>query len=561
MIDRSPRELTPLQQRALEILGRQVEAQLELRLKARESARHQEQLRVAAHRDRDKAIVERDRFFELSVDPMCVATTDGYFKRVNGAFARVLGYTADELIARPYVEFVHPEDVGKTTVEATTLASGSLPSMRFENRYRTRGGEYRWISWTSVTEPDEQLISAIARDITDKKQLEEQLIHAQKMEAVGRLAGGIAHDFNNLLSVISGFANFAQEELTANSQVRTDIEEVLKAADRAANLTRQLLLFSRKGVAEQPRKLDMNALVKDVDKMVRRIIGEDIKLASRFSDALWHVRIDPGQMEQVLVNLIVNARDAMPNGSKLLIETSNVFLDAEYVAAHADVPPGEYVMLAVSDTGVGMDKATQARIFEPFFTTKEAGRGTGLGLATVFAIVKNAGGHVWVYSELAHGTTFKIYIPRDIDTSRRRDSISPISVTRTGTETILLVEDEPLVREFARRALARLGYTVIEAASGEEALEIMTRDARVIDLLVTDVIMPGIRGPQLAAKLRETRPGLKTLFMSGYTENALNEHDLIEGQVHFIAKPLAIQKLTSTVREILDSDRATTMQS
>ena len=555
VIDRVPRQLTPGQSRALATLSRQVRAQLELRLKMREEARQQAKLHRSAEHERDRAVIERDRFFELSIDPMCVAGTDGYFKRVNAAFARTLGYSPEQLTSRPYLDFVHPEDVGKTAVEASTLATGGPSSVRFENRYRASDGSYRFISWTTVTVPEEAQIYAIARDVTEKKLLQEQLIHAQKMEAVGRLAGGIAHDFNNVLSVIMGFANFAQEELPETSPIRDDLQEVLKAADRAANLTRQLLLFSRKGVAAAPRKLDLNALVKDIDKMLKRIITADIELTTRAAEGLWPVRVDPGQMEQVLVNLIVNARDAMPDGGKLLIETANVFLDSEYVRAHAEVPAGEYVMFAVSDTGTGMDKATQQRIFEPFFTTKEVGKGTGLGLATVFGIVKNAGGHVWVYSELGHGTTFKIYIPRDSQQAGRgTDSIAPLNKQIHGNETILLVEDEPLVREFARRALAKLGYTIIEAGSGEDALALMDARKEPIDLLLTDIIMPGIRGHQLAAVLRERRPGLKVLFMSGYTENALDQQDILDGRVHFIEKPLSVQRLGHMVREVLDAN-------
>ncbi|MDB4961918.1 MAG: Multi-sensor hybrid histidine kinase [Myxococcales bacterium] len=554
VIDRVPRELTPMQTKALNTLARQVLAQLELRRKMRELADQQAKVQRLLERERDRAVVERDRFFDLSVDPMCIAGTDGYFKRVNAAFARTLGYSAEELVSRPYLAFVHPEDVGTTAVEASSLATGAPPSVRFENRYRASDGSYRFISWTSVTVPDEGLTFAIARDVTEKKQLQEQLIHAQKMDAVGRLAGGIAHDFNNLLSVIMGFANFAQEELPADSTVRADIQEVVKAAERAANLTRQLLLFSRKGVAEAPRHLKLNELVTDVDKMLKRIIGADIKLTTRAAEGLWPVRVDRGQMEQVLVNLIVNARDAMPEGGKLLLETANVFLDAEYVRVHADVRAGEYVMLAVSDTGIGMDKATQQRIFEPFFTTKEVGKGTGLGLATVFAIVKNAGGHVLVYSEVGQGTTFKIYIPRDRDTSRSADAIASVERVANGTETILLVEDEPLVREFATRALTKLGYTVLGAGAGEEAIALVASRSQPIDLLVTDIIMPGIRGHVLASRLKETQPELKVLFMSGYTENALDQQDISEGRIHFIEKPLSTQRLARIVREILDGD-------
>ena len=551
VMDSQPRELTGFQIEALQILGRQVEAQLELRLKLIEEARREAELRATAHRERDRAILERDRFFELSVDPMCIIGTDGWFRRVNTAFERALDYPSQELLARPYIDLVHPDDVAKTAVEAAKLAHGGLLSQGFENRCLARGGQYRWIAWTSVVVPDEALVYAIARDVTEKKLLEEQLIHSQKMEAVGRLAGGIAHDFNNLLTVILAFAKFVREELPVENQVRSDIEQVLKAAESAASLTRQLMLFSRKGVTEQPRRLDVGVLVKNIDKMLHRIIGEDIELGTRTVDSLWSICADPGQIEQVIVNLIVNARDAMARGGKLLVECANVVLDSTYASVHSEVSPGEYVMLAVTDTGGGMDQATQARIFEPFFTTKEVGRGTGLGLSTVFAIVKNVGGHIWVYSEVGQGTTFKIYLPRERDAARPTEPPQLRPGAATGHETILLVEDEPMVREFARRALARLGYRILEASSGGEAIDAFDMAPNEIDLLITDITMPGIRGHDLAAKLRERRPDLKTLLMSGYTENTLVEQAILDGH-HFVEKPLSVSNLVQLVREILD---------
>jgi PAS domain S-box-containing protein len=553
VIDHTPRELTALQKHALVTLGRQIEAQLELRLKMRELSRQEALMRATAQRERDQAIRERDRFFELSVDPMCIAGVDGYFKRVNTAFERALGHTAAELTSRPYLDFVHPDDVQKTTAEAENLASGGLLSTRFENRYRAKDGSYRWIAWATVTILEEGLIYAIARDVTEKKLLESQLLHSQKMEAVGRLAGGIAHDFNNLLSAILGFGQLIEMELPPGSQLLDDMQQVVKAGERAANLTRQLLLFSRKSVVEPPRRIRINALVADLDKMLRRVIGTDIELETRLAEAMWPVRIDSGHLEQVVMNLVINARDAMAHGGKLTIETANVVLDAGYARAHAEVPPGEYVALAVSDTGCGMTKETEQRIFEPFFTTKEVGKGTGLGLATVFGIVKEAGGHIWVYSELGHGTTFKIYLPRASDGRKRSDMIELRDESARGVETILLVEDEPMVRELARRVLASLGYTVLHASRADEAIELMAA-AKHVDLLITDIIMPGMRGHELAARLRQEHPQLDVLFMSGYTENALDHQQILDGLVHFIEKPLSARRLARIVREILDAD-------
>jgi two-component system cell cycle sensor histidine kinase/response regulator CckA len=327
---------------------------------------------------------------------------------------------------------------------------------------------------------------------------------------------------------------------------------VLKAAERATNLTRQLLLFSRKGVAAAPRKLNLDALVKDIDKMLKRIIGADIKLTTHAAEGLWPVRVDPGQMEQVLVNLIVNARDAMPDGGKLLIETANVFLDSEYVRAHAEVLAGEYVMFAVSDTGIGMDKATQQRIFEPFFTTKEVGKGTGIGLATVFAIVKNVGGHVWVYSEPGNGTTFKVYLPI-ADGEIIESQEVPEPVTLQGSETILLVEDQDEVRAVALEILRRYGYHVIEARNAGDAWLTVERHPRTIHLLLTDVVMPKMSGRELAERLLEQRPEMRVLYMSGYTENAIVHHGILDSGIAYLQKPILPELLARRVREVLDA--------
>jgi PAS domain S-box-containing protein len=551
VIDRVARELTQMQKGALEILGRQVEAQLELRARMREMARTGARLRATARGERDRAIVERDRFFELSVDPMCIAGTDGYFRRVNSAFERALGYAARDLVSRPYIEFVHPDDVGKTSTEASSLAAGGLPSVRFENRYRAKDGSYRWIAWTSVTVPDEGLIYAIARDVTDKKQLEAQLLHAQKMDAIGRLAGGIAHDFNNVLSVILSYAQMITEGLQPDEPLRADVEEIRIAGVRAAELTRQLLAFSRQQVLES-KVLDLNETVGGMEKMLRRLLGADVELTLLTSTGPCKVKADPGQIEQVLMNLAVNARDAMLAGGKLTIETKNVELDEDYARAHHGVRPGPYVMLAVSDSGVGIDRETLTRIFEPFFTTKEVGKGTGLGLSTVFGIVQQSGGNVWVYSEPGHGTTFRVYLPRVAGDVERAFLERPSPGSSRGNETVLLVDDDDQVRGVARDILRRHGYVVLEASNAGEALLVCEQHTARIHLLLTDVVMPRMSGRVMAERLRGERPEMKVVFMSGYTDDAVTQHGVLESDVPYLQKPITPDKLARKVRQVLD---------
>src|SRR2546422_995762 len=368
-------------------------------------------------------------------------------------------------------------------------------------------------------------ILSIAADVTEMRQLEAQYRQAQKMEAVGRLAGGIAHDFNNLLTAIIGTTALVLEDLGLESRARLDIQEIEKAAKRAAGLTRQLLIFSRQQVLE-PRALDLNALVGNLEKMLHRLIGEDIELRTKPAALLGAVRADPGQLEQAIVNLVVNARDAMPKGGRLTIETADVELDRSYVAAHVPTQPGPYVLLAISDTGVGMDGATKARLFEPFFTTKEPGRGTGLGLATVYGIVKQSGGYIWAYSELGHGTTFKIYLPRVAETAQAPESTPSPPTPVGGSETVLVVEDQDEVRRLTKRVLEARGYTVLAARNGAEALEIVGRHATQIHLMITDVVMPGMNGRELAQLACARRSDLKVLYVSGYTGEAVLEHRL-----------------------------------
>ena len=395
----------------------------------------------------------------------------------------------------------------------------------------------------------------VAQDVGERQLLEDQLRQAQKMEAVGRLAGGVAHDFNNLLMVIKGHTELLLSMLPQGDSAVRKVELIDRAADRAASLTRQLLAFSRMQVL-QPRVINLNKIVEDMGKLIPRLLGEDVDLVIRTAHDLGAIRADASQMEQVIMNLAVNARDAMPDGGRLVIETSNTELDRSYANARPVVTPGPYVLLAVSDTGTGMDQETQARIFEPFFTTKEQGKGTGLGLSTVYGVVKQSGGFIWVYSELGKGTSFKIYLPRvdqPIDAAGATASYAQIP---RGTETVLLAEDETDVRELAREFLEAAGYTVIEARNGQEALRLAAERADEIDLLVSDLVMPGMTGQQLAALLQQQDPALRVIFMSGYSEHAAAEAAQAGSSVRILTKPFNRMALLRTIREVLGTPSA-----
>jgi len=402
-----------------------------------------------------------------------------------------------------------------------------------------------------------EILGAIcmALDVTERKQLEEQFRQAQKMEAVGRLAGGIAHDFNNLLMVIQGYADLMIDRFAPNDPLRRNAVQIQTAAQKASGLTQQLLAFSRKQMLA-PKLLNIQTVVSDMEKMLRRLIGEDVELQTASASDLGLVKADRSQIEQVVMNLAVNARDAMPDGGRLTIETANVEFDGSVSHAPAMVAPGKYVMLAVTDNGCGMDEKTQAHIFEPFFTTKEKGKGTGLGLATVYGIVKQSGGYIWVYSEPGHGTTFKIYLPRVEDEASpdtRELGSSGRSFPR-GNEVVLLVEDEKGVRDLAREYLELSGYSVIEAEDGYTALELTAMHAGPIHLLMTDVVMPGISGRELADRVRNIRPEIKVLYMSGYTDQAVVHHGILDGDAVLLQKPFSMSTLASKLREILSAE-------
>jgi PAS domain S-box-containing protein len=479
------------------------------------------------------------RLAESGIIGITVSDADGRILEANDAFVHMVGCSREDLLAGEVVwELLAP---ARRDAAAETRAS--------EGEYRRKDGR-RIPVLVAVAPLESGKNISIALDLSERKRLEEQFRQAQKMEAVGRLAGGIAHDFNNVLSIVLSYAEMIGTDLDKDEPLRADVEEIRTAALRGTDLTRQLLAFSRQQVLE-PKVLALNGSVNGMEKMLRRLLGADVALTLLLEPQLWNIQADPGQIEQIVMNLAVNARDAMPNGGKLTIQTANVTLDEGYAAAHHDVRPGAYAMLAVSDTGIGMDAETQARIFEPFFTTKEKGKGTGLGLATVFGIVKQSGGHIWVYSEPGKGATFKLYFPR-VSGAATTTSERPSLESLRGDETILLVEDDAQVRSLARSILRRSGYVVLDAANGGEALLICEQHGAKIDLLITDVVLPLMSGRQLADRLRALRPDLKVLFMSGYTDDAILQHGILDSGVAYLQKPLTPASLTRKVREVIE---------
>ncbi len=391
---------------------------------------------------------------------------------------------------------------------------------------------------------------AFVTDISQRKKLEEQLMHAQKMEAVGRLAGGVAHDFSNMLTVISGYNQMILDQVSPPNPLRDYAEEILKASDRAGALTNQLLAFSRRQVA-QPRVFDVNSVLLHTENLLRRLIGEDVELALKLNANAGRIKADPGHLEQAIFNLATNARDAMPRGGRITVETEAVTLDDSYARTHVGVQPGEYVMIAVSDNGQGMDAETRLRIFEPFFTTKESGKGTGLGLATVYGIVKQAGGDIWVYSEVGKGSTFKLYFPAVSEPASGALGGDVSTARDVERATILLVEDEQGVRDLTAKMLKLMGYTPLIASSGAEALALAKSHQGSIDLLLTDVVMPGMGGNQLAEELRRWRPEIKVVYVSGYTAHTISDHGVLDAGVEFLAKPFSREALARKLREAL----------
>ncbi len=516
---------------------------------------------ISARREAEKARVDAETKYRTLVEQVAAISyiaelgIQGQWHYVSPQIESITGYSQDEWLAnsRDWTRHIPAED--HAVIEAAEAAS--LRGERFQAEYRIvrKDGAVIWVSDTAVvvsgsyTRP---VMEGIIVDITDRKMLENQLQQSRRMEAVGRLAGGIAHDFNNLLTIIKGYAELALQRNGIQPELRADVQQIENAAERASTLIRQLLAFSRRQVL-QPKILDLNAIVLGLDKLLGRLMGEHIEMTTRCGANVGHVKADPAQIEQVIMNLVVNARDAMPKGGRLTVETVNVDLDSTYARDHVTVKPGPYVMLAVSDSGIGMSPETVAHIFEPFYSTKGSGQGTGLGLSTVYGIVKQSGGYIWVYSEPGKGTTFKVYLPRVRGQVDSKPGAVEIPAAGRGTETILLVEDEEAVRELASRILSAKGYSVVAAKSTKEAEQFSEKHAGEIHLLLTDIIMPVTSGRELARRITGRHPRTRVLYMSGYTDNVLAQGGVLEAGLSFLQKPFTPSALVQKVRDVLDS--------
>jgi PAS domain S-box-containing protein len=512
--------------------------------RAIERARADEQLRRSETRYR--------LLFESNPEAMFVYDPGTLrFIAVNDAAVARYGWAREEFLRMTLRDIRPSSEVPKPETAAAAEERGAATVS--DTKHRKKDGTLIDVEvlsdWIEFEGRRARLV--LAKDVTERLRLEEQLRQSQKMEAIGQLAGGIAHDFNNLLTAILGFCGLLERQVGANTQMRGDVAEIRHAAGRAAELTRKLLAFGRRQMLA-PQVLDLNGLVADLDRMLRRVIGEDIELIAQLDPELAPVKADLGQLEQVILNLVVNARDAMPQGGRVTIQTANTDLDETYTETHAPVVPGRYVLLAVSDTGTGMHPDAKAHLFEPFFTTKEVGKGTGLGLATVYGIVKQSGGYIWVYSETGSGTTVKIYLPRSDEPAQPAPRARVLQGLPTGSETVLIVEDAEAIRSLARKVLTAQGYTVLEAGDGAEALKIAQRHAGPLHLVLTDVVMPGMGGRELAQRLAPLRPELKLVYMSGYTGDAVVHRGLLDDGLPFLAKPFTPEDLALKVRVALD---------
>jgi PAS domain S-box-containing protein len=516
---------------------------------------------ISARKDAEKARADAENKYRTLVEQVAAISyiaelgIHGQWHYISPQVEAITGYSQDEWLAnsRDWTRHIPQEDHG--VIEAAEEAS--VRGERFQAEYRIvrKDGAVIWVSDTAVVVSgsySHPVMEGIIVDITERKLLENQLQQSRRMEAVGRLAGGIAHDFNNLLTIIKGYAELAEQRTGMQPDLRADIQQIENAAERASTLIRQLLAFSRRQVL-QPKVIDLNAIVLGLDKLLGRLMGEHIEMRTRCGANVGHVKADPAQIEQVIMNLVVNARDAMPKGGRLTVETVNVELDSTYARDHVSVKPGSYVMLAVSDSGIGMSPETVAHIFEPFYTTKESGQGTGLGLSTVYGIVKQSGGYIWVYSEPGKGTTFKVYLPRVAAPVESKPEVAELPAAGKGSETILLVEDEEAVRELANRILSAKGYSVVAAKSTKEAEQFAEKHGGKIHLLLTDIIMPGTSGRELAKRITSRHPRTRVLYMSGYTDNVLAQGGVLEAGLSFLQKPFTPGALVQKVRDVLDS--------
>jgi PAS domain S-box-containing protein len=490
--------------------------------------------------------LRRASLFQNSAQGMYRFDRNGLVSEVNPALVNMLGYTsAAEVLKLNFTQevFLDPEEPARLT---SAVQTGSWTFR--ETRWKRKDSKLITVRLSLTTALCPNAYEAVVEDVTPWRALEEQVRHSQKMEAVGRLAGGVAHDFNNLLTVIGGYSDLMSQSISPADPLRTPLEEIRKATDRAASLTRQLLTFSRRQVLS-PRVLDLNAVIGNMENLLHRLLGEDVEIRTVLAPTLGRVRADPGQVEQVIMNLAVNARDAMPEGGRLLIESASVVIDETYVRHHTGMAPGRYVMLAVTDTGCGMSEEVRSRVFEPFFTTKPSG--TGLGLSMVYGIVKQSGGQVWVYSEIGRGSTFKVYLPEvEEKTEALRVPLCDHPFYR-GKETVLIVEDEEGVRTLLHTFLEQLGYTVLDTCSGAEAIIVGERHRGPIHLLLTDMILPQVTGPELAARLLAIRPAIRVLYMSGYTQDAIMQQKGLSPGAAFLEKPFTGEALAEKIRQVL----------
>jgi two-component system cell cycle sensor histidine kinase/response regulator CckA len=490
--------------------------------------------------------------FRNAPDAVLIANDRGVFVDANPAACTLLDLAHDQVMGRTIRDFASVD----SQASAWPMWEQFLKEGRINKTIQLQraDGTLMEVDFLATSNFLPGLHFSMLHDVTERRKLEAQLRQSQKLESLGILAGGVAHDFNNLLTVITGYADLSLRGLDKAATLACNLEEIRKAAERAAWLTRQLLAFSRKQLL-QPKILDLNMVIANIEKILSRLVGEDMEIRTLLDAELGRVKADPGQIEQVILNLVINARDSMSNGGEVTLETANVYLDEGYARCQGSVQPGWYVMLAVTDTGHGMDEETQKFIFEPFFTTKEQGKGTGLGLATVFQIIKQSGGNIWVHSQVGVGTTFKIYLPLVNEPVTATDQV-PCAISFAGTETILVAEDEEMVRNLTRESLTMHGYSVLEAVNGAEAMVVCQRHEGQIHLLITDVVMPGMSGIDLATLLTKSRPDTRVLYMSGYAATAVAERGILSGDVAFIEKPFTPDSLALKVREVLRTPRS-----